>query len=55
MFADGDKIAGADRTIEQDDETADVICGDFLQSETDAHAEHAAEYRKHGKIDAHGR
>ena len=52
LAADGDRVADADRAVEQDDEARNVVGGDLLQAEAEADAERAAEHRQRGQIDA---
>src|SRR5580692_12547245 len=49
-----DDVPRLDRSIHQENETADEIGGDRLQAETQAEADRAGEHGERGKIDAGG-
>src|SRR5439155_1565014 len=47
-----DTISDRDRSLGQNDQTADEIAGDVLQTETDAHAHGTGEHRQRPEMDA---
>ena len=46
------QVTGTNRAVEQYDEPAHIIAGDFLQSQPQADAECTTEHRKRGDINA---
>jgi hypothetical protein len=47
-------VADAHAALGQDDEATDVVGGQLLQAEADAHAQGAAEHAQRGEVDARG-
>src|SRR4051812_45292364 len=47
-----DAVANADRPFEHDDEPADPVADDVLQTEADAHADRAHQHVQRGQVDA---
>ena len=49
---DGDHVADADRLVEQEGKARDIVGGDLLQAEAEAHTQCAAKDGQDGDVDA---